>query len=126
MQINDEYKNIECIKKLKDQYKNAFFKIVEYYAPKLPEKLVKEGSAYTLHDFNHHCIDIYQIISDVILYPNMAYTSEGLTDKELYILNLAVLFHDFGMDAYLNCGRKDHSRTSAEYIQEQQLEDGIN
>lgn len=118
MQINDEYKNIECIKKLKDQYKNAFFKIVEYYAPKLPEKLVKEGSAYTLHDFNHHCIDIYQIISDVILYPNMAYTSEGLTDKELYILNLAVLFHDFGMDAYLNCGRKDHSRTSAEYIQE--------
>lgn len=118
MQINEEYKNIECIKRLKDQYKNNFFEIVKYYAPKLPEKLVTGGSAYTLHNFNQHCINIYQIISNVILYPKTAYAEEGLTDKELYILDLAVLFHDIGMEAYLDSSRKDHSRKSAEYIQE--------
>lgn len=118
MQINEEYKKILCVKKMGEQYKEHFFKIVSFYAPKLPDKLLIDGSAYTLHDFNHHCINIFKIISDIILYPKSAFSEEGLSDKELYILNLAVLFHDIGMSAYINGGRKNHSRKSAEYIEE--------
>ena len=118
MEINVEYKEISCIDKLDDQYKKHLFNIVDYYGPKLPERLINENSAYTMHDFNHHCINIYKIISEIILWPDTAYEKSGLSNKELFILDLAVLFHDFGMSAYLTGGRKDHSRRSAEYIQE--------
>ena len=116
MYVNEEYKEIECIKNINSQYKDNFIQIVNHYAPKLPEKLFNNGSAFTLHDFNHHCINIYKIISDIILYPQIAFSDNGLTHKELYILNLAVLFHDIGMDAYLDSERGDHSRRSAEYV----------
>ena len=118
MQINEEYKEIQCIDKLEDQYKERFFVIVKHYAMKLPEELRVEGSAYTLHDFNHHCINIYRIISEIILFPQIAYGREGLTQKELFILDLAVLFHDIGMSSYFDSDRKVHSRKSAEYIQQ--------
>lgn len=117
MQINGEYKKIKCIEKLEEQYKKPFFKIVGYYAEKLPEQLLMDGSAYTMHDFNHHCINIYKIISEIILYPRATYDEGGLSQKELYILNLAVLFHDIGMSSYLDSERKNHSRKSSEYIQ---------
>lgn len=118
MEINVEYKQIDCVKNLDIQYKEHFFKIVDYYGPQLPERLVIEGSAYTMHDFNHHCINIYKIVSEIILWPNIAYGNNGLSGKELFILDLAILFHDIGMNAYLTGGRNDHSRRSAEFIQE--------
>ena len=118
MQINEEYKTIECIEKMTEQYKTAFFEIVSYYAPKLPSTLCFDGSIYTLHDFNNHCINIYKIISEIILYPPEAYNEKGISSKELYILNLAVLFHDIGMSADLNSARENHSRRSSEYIEE--------
>lgn len=110
MEINVEYKQIDCVKNLDIQYKEHFFKIVDYYGPQLPERLVIEGSAYTMHDFNHHCINIYKIVSEIILWPNIAYGNNGLSGKELFILDLAILFHDIGMNAYLTGGRNDHSR----------------
>mgnify|MGYP002516635136 CR=1 FL=1 len=118
MEINAEYKEIDCIKNLDSQYKERFFRIVDQYGTQLPERLVIEGSAYTMHDFNHHCINIYKIISEIILWPKIAYGNNGLSGKELFILDLAILFHDIGMNAFLTGGRKDHSRRSAEFIQE--------
>lgn len=114
-----EYQKIECIKKLSESYKKNFLDIVEHYRKKFAPKIQIGRSVYTLHDFDHHCVNIYKIISDVILFSKVAYEENvGLNDKELYILDLAVLFHDFGMFCDLESKRADHSRRSAEYLTE--------
>lgn len=118
MTINEDYKKIQCIEKMPSEYKERFFKIVDQYAPKLLMQITLEGSTYTLHDFNHHCINIYRCISGLILNGDLAYGENGLTPKELYILNLAVLFHDIGMTAFPDSRRDNHSKLSAEKIEE--------
>jgi len=117
MTINIEYQEISCIHNMDLQYQEKFNEIVKQYAPKLPDKILLDNSAFTLHDFNNHCIDIYKIISEVLLYEELAYDeNHGLTQKELFILNLAVLFHDIGMDV-LGANRKKHSLNSAQYLE---------
>lgn len=113
--ISMEYKNFDCIKNL-GIYKESFDKLVESYGKELNDKIVLEGCVYTLHDFNCHCTDIYKLISEVLLDPKRAYAG-GLTDKELYILDLAVLFHDISMSRDILAERKNHSKKSADYVQ---------
>lgn len=118
MSINMEYQKIGCIQNMHQQYYTKFNKIVEQYAPELLERVVLDNSVFTLHDFNHHCIDLYKIISEVLFDSELAYKEDyGLIQKELFILNLAVLFHDIGMVNVLNASRKNHSLCSAEYLQ---------
>jgi len=120
MIINEDYKEIECIKRLKNENKDKFFDIVKNYANELPEKLILEGSVFTLHDFNHHCINLYKIISEVIFNSVFVYEGEkALTDKELFILDLAVLFHDVGMNSYLDSSRGSHSKLSSKYVDDE-------
>lgn len=55
--------------------------------------MVIGDSAFTLHDFDHHCFDIYKIISEVLFDEELVYSEKyGLSERELYIMNLAVLF----------------------------------
>lgn len=115
--IDEEYREFLCVKNL-NKYKENFIKIVEAYANDLNDKIQIDGSVYTMHNFNNHCIDIYKIISEVLLDENRAYTQKGLSEKELYILNLAVLFHDYSMSYSIMTERKNHSLRSAEHIQE--------
>lgn len=101
-------------------YKERFIKIVEEYGPRLNKYIADNGAVYTLHDFDHHCCNIYKIISDVILNTNIALAKgqnhSSLTDYELYILNLAVLLHDIGMTEVVDFSRDNHSVKSAEII----------
>ena len=60
--MNEEYKQIECISKMKKEYFDKFCTIVEGYREKISDNLVIGDSAFTLHDFDHHCFDIYKII----------------------------------------------------------------
>lgn len=114
----DEYKKIECISKMEEDFQNAFEEIVNGYRDKLAKRVVFPGSAFTLHDFEHHCFNIYKIISDVLFDNKLVYLSDyGLCQRELFILNLAVLFHDIGMANVLGATRENHSLKSAEYIQ---------
>ena len=115
--INEEYLKIECISRMEEQYLSNLKDIVNYYGPKLSTRIVADGSAYTLHNFNHHCINLYKIISDIIFTEVVFVDDKGLTQKELYILNLAVLFHDIGMSEVVDMSRDNHSVCSAEYIQ---------
>lgn len=116
--MKNEYKQIECISKMKPEYLEHFCIIVEEYRGKLSDDIVIENSAFTLHDFDHHCFDIYKNISYVLFDEELIYTKEyGLSDRELYILNLAVLFHDIGMSNGLSRTRINHSINSAEYVQ---------
>ncbi len=114
--VNLEYKKFACVKELKE-YKERFCKIAEHYGEQLNKKIIIDDSVYTLHDFDFHCMDLYKIISEVLLDANRAY-SGGLTEKELYILDLAVLFHDISMSNDVLTERNNHSKMSADYIQE--------
>lgn len=115
--IDQDYKKFECIKKL-GNYRERFIHIVDIYGNRLENRIQINGSIYTMHNFNNHCIDIYKIISEVLLNSKTAYTGkQGLTKKELYILDLAVLFHDFSMSQDIMTERINHSRKSAEMVQ---------
>jgi len=112
-----EYKNIACINKMCDEYKENFYSIVEGYRNKLSNRVVLDESVYTMHDFDHHCFDIYKILSSILLEQDNLYIHPyGLHPRELYILNLSVLFHDIGMNV-ISADRNKHSILSAEYIQ---------
>lgn len=113
-----EYKKIQCIEKMDEDLKQKFVTIVNEYAPKLSSRIVMDGSAFTLHDFEHHCFNIYKIISDVLFDRDAVYDlAHGLSQRELFVLNLSVLFHDIGMFNNLGTVRENHSKGSAEYIQ---------
>lgn len=113
-----EYKNIQCIAKMEKKYEDMFDDIVKAYVNRLSSRILLYDSVYTLHDFEHHCFSIYKIISNVLFNENFVYNKQnGISQRELFILNLAVLFHDIGMSDVLDVTRENHSLKSAEYIQ---------
>lgn len=61
-----EYKSIPCIKKMGKGYQDIFDEMVKAYAEKLSSRIILSNSAFTLHDFDHHCFNIYKIISYVL------------------------------------------------------------
>lgn len=113
-----EYKSIPCIKKMGKGYQDIFDEMVKAYAEKLSSRIILSNSVFTLHDFDHHCFNIYKIISYVLFNEELVYKEDyGLSQRELLILNLAVLFHDIGMSEVLGVARENHSVKSAEFIQ---------
>lgn len=115
--ICQEYKEFSCIENL-GTYKEIFYRIVEHYGKDLNNKIMIDGSIYTAHNFDNHCMGIYKIISDVLLDSKQAYNSTvKFTEKELFLLDLAVLFHDYSMSVSLTVERKNHSAQSAQYVQ---------
>ena len=114
--INQDYQDFACIKNL-GEYKDIFYELVNFYGDDLNDRIVIDGSVYTLHDFNNHCTDIYKIISEVLLDSKRAYVG-GLSQKELYLLDLAVLFHDISMSRDIMVKRTDHSKQSAQEVQD--------
>jgi len=73
-----------------------------------------------MHDFGHHCIDLYKIVSRVILNCNSAYNNgNGMKSREFYILNIAILLHDIGMNKVIDMNRGKHSYDSADFIKKE-------
>lgn len=112
------YLKFKCIEKLEDDYKSKFINIVEFYRPKLNTISNDCGSVYTLHDFDHHCCNLYNIASNIILNEETAFavTESSLSQSELYLLDLAILLHDIGMTKLVDFSRDNHSALSAEII----------
>lgn len=115
-----EYVEFKCIKKMKESNRERFENIVKEYAEILNRVVSDGGAVYTLHDFDHHCCNLYKIISEVILYEEAAFNGgeKAISDWELYLLNLAVLLHDLGMTKYVDLTRDNHSVISAQKIKE--------
>ena len=117
MAVDNSYKEFICVSKLSADLKKRFIDIVNTYGDKLSDRVILNNSVFTLHDFNHHCIDLYNNISAYILDSRTAFNNEyGLSDRELFILDLAVLFHDYSMFNFLDATRENHSRKSADFI----------
>lgn len=92
--IKKDYKNLRCYEAMDEGRRKSFDDLAEFYGRDLNRGPTKKSVIYTLHDFDHHCFNLYRIISNFIL------KEEGLkllTQEEIYILNLSVLFHDISM-----------------------------
>lgn len=113
------FSEIECIQKMDQESYDMFMEILAQYAPQLETRIVLDGSAFTSHDA-YHCLDIYKIISTCLLRKDTTYQEGiGLSKRELFILNLAVLFHDISMSKCLDVRRENHSKLSADYVQKE-------
>lgn len=115
--MDDGYKEFECYKHMSDHDKDCFDKLTMHYSGFLGNGKTENATStrFTLHDFEHHCFDIYKYISEVIL-SKAAYGENGLSKRELYILNLSVLFHDISLHLVDDCERGKHARQSADWL----------
>ena len=103
-----------------EEDKICFDKLVMHYSPFLGKGKTENATEtrFTLHDFEHHCYDLFKHISEVIL-SEAAYERKGLNKREFYILNLSVLFHDISLHTVNNCERQRHAKQSANWIREE-------
>lgn len=118
MEIDQELYKLSCINKMGKQYTRKWKNIKEQYATRLDQGAVRKPIAYTFHDYSHHCFDIYKIVDKVILF------KPSLSEQEWFILNTAILLHDFSM-TFVNFDRLIHSKQSAEWLLEQMEEDSV-
>lgn len=118
MEIDQELYKLSCINKMGKQYTRKWKNIKEQYAARLDQGAVRKPIAYTFHDYTHHCFDIYKIVDKVILF------KPSLSEQEWFILNTAILLHDFSM-TFVNFDRLIHSKQSAEWLLEQMEKDSV-
>ena len=52
----------------------SFVLLLKDIGRKISDNLVIGDSAFTLHDFDHHCFDIYKIISEVLFDEELVYS----------------------------------------------------
>ena len=110
---------IVCIKQMEDNEKESFEAVFNHYGKKLSDRIVSDDGVFTPHGILH-CLSIYKIISNIILRKDTPYLKEGgLTRRELFVLNLSVLFHDISMSDTIRIERENHSRASAEYVEKE-------
>lgn len=122
MEIEKRYQELKCYQSLPESYKECLDKLIEDYAESLNTPIHVGNTLFTPHDFNHHCYNLYRIISnnlcDLRIGPDRKTQLSGF---ELFLLDVAVLFHDYAMSTTttLNVERKVHSADSAQYVLEQ-------
>jgi hypothetical protein len=119
MNIEEHY---DCINKMKgtSNYFSRWQSIRDVYKPKLDVDLFEEKAQYTPHDYERHCVNIYNILSQII--PQDAY-SHTLNAEQLFLLNISVILHDVAMVLNLNDPkmRDGHSEMAKEYIKNEVL-----
>lgn len=118
MEIDQELYELPCIKKMGDIYFKKWENIKTQYVERLNRGAIYRPIAYTLHDYTHHCYNIYKIIDKVILF------NPQLSEQEWFILNTAILLHDFSMTRE-NFNRLIHSKQSADWVYEQMEKDTV-
>ena len=113
--VNTDYLYLNYFLKMEDKYKQEFIKLANHYGHYINTLSINSGkSLYTRHDFNVHCIDIYQII-DEFFKESLHFLIPNGNTKNIFKLYLAVLFHDIGMTDF-NMYRDNHSKKSVDYV----------
>lgn len=126
--ISMKYQQLPCYDKMDEQDQKIFDKLADHYGRMLNEGAKRTLTIYTAHDFDHHCFDLYRIISLYLL--NVRGIQE-LTSEERYLLNISVLLHDMSMckGGYENgsstpFNREIHSLQSAQWIRHEYESEG--
>lgn len=110
MYIEDDFYIIKKMQSIA-RYKENWEAIRTIFKGKLDSGAVSSKIKYTTHDYSHHCINIYTNIENIVL----KRACSELTPTELFILNVAVILHDYVM-AINPEKRFTHARDAAEYI----------
>lgn len=118
MNVDNELYNLLCIKGMGENYLKKWRNIKEQYAHLLDQGSIYRPIAYTHHDYSHHCYNIYKIVGQVVLY------KPQLSEQEWFILNVAILLHDFSM-IQPNFDRLIHSKQSSDWLSKQMTEDTV-
>lgn len=113
--INTSYQSFLFYQKMDERYKRSFDKLAEVYGEQLNSQNINAGnSLFTLHNFDHHCYNIYKII-DKFFSNSLNFFIINNNTKYIFKLYLSVLFHDIGMTDF-NLDRDAHSKRSAEEV----------
>ncbi|WP_136524328.1 HD domain-containing protein [Geomonas ferrireducens] len=109
--------NFSCISMLKSEesYFQNWLTVKNIYVEILDRGSLRQKDAYTPHDYRNHCVNIYNIISNIILKENFS----GLNTEELFILDVAVLLHDVYM-ALDPEKRGTHSADARDFVKREQ------
>lgn len=105
-------KNLDIIKEMDEPYLRLWEKICEQYADALNRGSVRKVVGFTLHDFDNHCSNIYKILNSML---EKELKEKHLCNEELFVLNIAVLMHDYSMTSE-NFDRDKHSKESADLL----------
>lgn len=94
----NKIKEINIIKKFKSKkkYYEKFCNLVNQYSNELDSGAIEKEIGFTPHDFSHHCVDIYTILS------NLIDNNNKFSAEEMFLLLTSVLFHDVGMSIASN------------------------
>ena len=103
--------NLEIIKGM-GPYLRLWERICEQYADTLNRGSARKAIAFTLHDFDNHCCNIYKILNSML---EKELKEKHLSNEELFVLNIAVLMHDYSMTTE-NFDRDKHSQQSADLL----------
>ena len=124
MEIYDQLEmlsgHLDVISKM-GPYVQSWKDICRQYADALNRGPIRRSTGFTLHDFDSHCSNIYTILNQML---KAELKKEEITKEELFILNVAVLMHDYSMTLE-NFNRDEHSRQSAEKLKEFYNRDAI-
>lgn len=121
MGIDTRYQNLACYQNLSPAHRDCLDELAKVYGEQLNGLIKSGGSLFTLHDFDHHCYDLYRIINNSLCNMDVDMSGEDsrkLSEHELFLLDMAVLLHDIGMSAEVNLvvNRRSHASRSAELI----------
>ena len=117
MGIEKRYQKLGCYRKLTPNYQDKLDRLIDAYADDLDAPIHVGDSLFTPHDFNHHCYNLYRIISENLCDLDIGGDrTKTLSEFELFLLDIAVLFHDCAMSSKvkLEVRREVHSADSAE------------
>lgn len=111
--------NIDIISRMGSSYTLKWKQLCMQYADDLNRGAVHRNVGFTLHDFDNHCCNIYKILNEIL-----AKEIDTLKNEELFVLNVAVLMHDYSMTQE-NFQREKHSRESADMVKKMCKNDTI-
>ena len=110
-----DFKDLTCIRKMNNGHFSRWLIMAELVYEKLDANPIISDIGFTPHNFSDHCYNIYSIISYVIFDEKIFddYNMTYFSSEALFLLNTAVLFHDYSM-AFSNRNRNTHSADSGE------------
>ena len=111
--LNDMIFKHSCLNLMDTNEKNIWSALADEFSPLLNKILVADV-AFTPHDYDRHCHNIFKVISEDILKNG---TSLELSSNDLLVLNASVLLHDISMTE-IDTDRSKHARVSADLLRE--------
>jgi orotate phosphoribosyltransferase len=104
---------IKVMQKHPEFYQN-WLTIRNKYRETLNKGAYRQSIAFTPHDYDRHCVNIYTIL-DSILLRGYDFERDELNIEHVFILNVAVILHDIYM-AYNPDVRDNHSEHARNFV----------